>query len=512
MLRRTLRVGKRAAPRFADPPWDEDHPRWQELDRALPRDHVAREVVAALADFDPSELEASYSASGSPATNPVLMLCIALIEIRSGRSRPRHWYRDTLENDSLKWAGRGIRPSRSCWYAFHDRVGRFLEDWNRRLVEQALAENVTQGEAASLDGSAVEANASRHRLVNQTTLPHRQAELEAACAQDERKEPPATVPAWMARTPATRSAQKRRYERARKRLEELLAANQRQDPHARRDPKKIVVSTSDPEAALGRDKFQVFRPLYNTQLVRDASSPLILTYDVFAQPTDGGTLKPMLAKLADIAGLQLDKLLVDAGYVTASNLALAEKAGLTLYGPWRENDFSRARSEKQGTKPKLMGKDRFTWNPEEQVYVCPAGHSLTWIGQEKRVCVDGELNVMHRYRCHPRHCGECPLSAQCTTNPRRGRCVKRSEHETLVDAHRARMATEEAQQTYKLRKQTVELGFADLKEHRALRRFPRRGLVHARTHLGLTVLAHNLLTRRRHAAAQPPPAPQSLAA
>lgn len=55
------------------------------------------------------------------------------------------------------------------------------------------------------------------------------------------------------------------------------------------------------------------------------------------------------------------------------------------------------------------------------------------------------------------------------------------------------MATEEAKKLYKRRKQTVELGFADVKQHRGLRRFPRRGLLRARTHLGLAVLVHNLL-------------------
>lgn len=511
MLNRKLRVGKRAAPRFAAPPWNEDHPRWQELDQALPTDHVARQVVAALEDFDLAELRASYSASGSPATDPMLMLRIVLIELRRGRFRPAHWYQDTPENDALKWAGFGICPARSAWYAFHDRLGPFLEKWNRRVVEQSVTEKITAGSAASLDGSTVEANASRHRLVNQATLTRRQEQLSSACAVDERGELVTEVPSWMARTPLTRLAQQQRYERAQERLAQLQAANQRQDPHCRRDPQKIVVSASDPEAALGRDKFHVFRPLYNTQLVRDVGSSLILAYEVFAQPTDAGTLKPMLAKLAHIAELNLEKLLLDAGYVTASNLALAERAGLTLYGPWQENDYSRTRSEKPGAKPKLLAKDQFTWNSEEQAYVCPAGHRLTWIGQQKRLQADGEVNVMHSYRCNPRDCGACPLAARCTTNPQRGRSVKRSAHEALVEAHRARMATEEGKQIYKLRKQTVELGFADLKEHRALRRFPRRGLDHARTHLGLAILAHNLLVRYR-SAVQSKPVPLNSAA
>jgi hypothetical protein len=37
-----------------------------------------------------------------------------------------------------------------------------------------------------------------------------------------------------------------------------------------------------------------------------------------------------------------------------------------------------------------------------------------------------------------------------------GRSLRRSEHEELVEAHRARMATAEAKALYKLRSQTVE--------------------------------------------------------
>ncbi len=495
MLSRKRRLGKRVAPRFAVPPWNCDHPRWQELDETLPLDHVAREVVAALETFDTTELRECYSASGSPATDPLLMLRIVLIELRRGRSRPQHWYQDTRENDALKWAGFGICPSRTAWYDFYDRLGPLLEDWNRRLVEESLAAGVTSASQAALDGSTVEANASRHRLVNQATLSRRQAELAAVCATDARGETVSEVASWMARTPLTRTQQQQRYERAAARLQGLQATNQRQDRHRRREEKKIVVSTSDPEAALGRDKLHVFRPLYNLQLVRDVESSLMLTYEVFAQPTDAGTLKPMLAKLAAISGLHLRELLVDAGYVTASNLSLAERAGITLYGPWQENDYSRTKAEKPAAKPKLLAKDQFTWDAQEQAYLCPQGHRLAWIGQQKRVQADGEINVMHSYRCDPRACRACPLSKRCTTSPQRGRSVKRSEHESLVDAHRARMGTEEAKQIYKRRKQTVELGFADTKEHRNLRRFPRRGLDHARTQAGLVVFANNLLVR-----------------
>ncbi len=87
------------------------------------------------------------------------------------------------------------------------------------------------------------------------------------------------------------------------RLIELHAVNNRQDAKRRRKPEKIVVGTSDPEAALGRDKHNVFRLSYNVQLVRDLDSPLCLAYEVFAQPTDAGTLGPMLERVANWTGV-----------------------------------------------------------------------------------------------------------------------------------------------------------------------------------------------------------------
>lgn len=56
------------------------------------------------------------------------------------------------------------------------------------------------------------------------------------------------------------------------------------------------------------------------------------------------------------------------------------------------------------------------------------------------------------------------------------------------------MATVEAKALYRLRGQNVELVNADWKEHRKLRRFSGHGLMRVRCEVGLTVLAHNLLT------------------
>ena len=113
----------------------------------------------------------------------------------------------------------------------------------------------------------------------------------------------------MATTPEGRAGQRRSYRDALEVLEARIALNDRRPPSERRDPAKIVISPSEPEAVLGLDKLRVFRPLYNAQLAYDLDSELVLGYGVFALPTDIGTLGPMLATVHALTGTRLSAML-----------------------------------------------------------------------------------------------------------------------------------------------------------------------------------------------------------
>ena len=102
------------------------------------------------------------------------------------------------------------------------------------------------------------------------------------------------------------------------------------------------------------------------------------------------------------------------------------------------------------------------------------------------------------YRCPAEHCVTCPRREACTSSPKSGRSVSRLEHEDLVEELRARMETPEAKELYKLRRQTVELRYADLKQHRQLRRFNHYGPRRARAQIGAAVLAYNLLILQKN--------------
>jgi hypothetical protein len=263
-----------------------------------------------------TELYTSYAGRGKGPHRPDLLRAIVLFELRRGQRQPSQWFQDTQEHGALWWLGYGVQPSRSGWYALRNRTGPYLDRLNKHVLHQALDAGLTRVERGAFDGSAVAANASRRRLLNAERLQQRLHQLQVARHDDVQGDIPAEVPAWMAKTSHSRTAQYERYRQAQEHRAEWRAANPHYSPSERRAPDKLVVRTGAPEAALGVDTDHVCRPLYTIQTVRDVDAPWILGYDVFAHATAAGTLPPMLERIAPLTGRRLQEVWVDSGYVT----------------------------------------------------------------------------------------------------------------------------------------------------------------------------------------------------
>jgi transposase len=492
---------------FADPPWNDDDPVREEIGNRIPANHLVRHIDAAVNRLDLSALFASYRGRGSKPIPPNLMLKILLYQLACGKPSPAELFRDTRESEPVKWLGRGVQPARSVCYDFWDRVRRFVDDWDRQVLYVARAQRLLCGERVAQDGTTIAANASRHRMVKEETLVRRTNELEAAIAAD-KQSPSCNVPGWMAKTPDTRLLQRDRYRRAGEQMRQLQAENQQRRACKRQDPTKIVVSTSDPDAVASRDKFKVFRPLYNVQLLRDVDSPFVLAYQVYNRNHDSDRVMPLIERCQELTGTKPHTMLVDAGYVSIFDLAACELLGVTPYGPVSENDYSEANGRQPQTNNKTkLPKNRFCWMPQQYVYICPQGHRLEKI-QQGLVQRHGQRQLRTEvFRCATEICAACPRRPQCTPRSKSGRTITRIEREDLVEALRERMATAEGKKLYKLRGQTIEQPFADAKEHRGLRRFCRRGLRMAQSQIGALVLCHNLLAlhRRQNKTASPSP-------
>jgi len=345
--------------RFAETPWNEQSDEWQRLDARLPEDHLARRIDEACTMLDLSTLRESYAGVGKKGPPPEILVRIMLYEIQSRHPSPAHWARNVRENEPLRWLARGSQPSRSTLYAFRDRVEPWVDQWNESLVAAAVEQGMTPARRAAIDRSTFAANASPRKLANQERLDRRQQLLDDAIqgnlAEDEQ-------PRWMASTPSGQLRQQETYDRANEILQQRKAYNDQQRSSKRKPPDKVLVSMTDPDAALGRDKLGTFRPLSNVQLLRDLDSPRILAYDTFAATNDAGLIGPLLDRAAHAIGQKLKQALARI------HIRFGARSGGLPLG-WRGTVRPLARERLQPTEQEEKGKQPVHATPQERVYL-----------------------------------------------------------------------------------------------------------------------------------------------
>jgi transposase len=448
--------------RFAAPPWTNGSEPWLALDQRLPADHLARRIARAVERLNLDALFASYLGVGKKALPPDLLLKAVLYETHSKRPSPAQWAKDVRESEPLRWLLFGLEPSRARLYDFRDRLIPFWETWNAEVLQLAVEENLTPATRVALDGSSVAAHASRRQLLNEERLQKRREVIDETLQRRQEGGTVAEKPGWLAKSEAGLREQKQRYAHAAEVLHERQETNAQRRSCKRKPADKVLVSPSDPEAVLARDKLNVFRPLYTVQLLRDLDSPLIFSYGLFTQNNDNGMVEPMVERMVDQVGRKPQELFIDSGYVSLQHLEFCDLQDITPYGPCQENDFSKQNDKKaQHNQHTELPKSAFVWMAEEQAYECPEGHRMPFAKTQTQKRADHTV-TLSLYLCPPEHCQACPRQGVCTRTPQKGRTVSRMENEELLEALRERMQTEAAKKEYKLRSQTVELNYADL--------------------------------------------------
>ena len=286
-----------------------------------------------------------YRGVGKAAYDPMVLLKMVLYQLLLGRHSPAQWFADASRNRIMQWIGRGYVPSRRTWYAFRDRAGKFIERLHESLVRQAVLQGHAEATTGALDGSSMAACASRHRMVNGRTLRKRRAILRDILQSIDTPDP---SPGWVPPTEAGRNQLAARMDRALDVLAERLKQNEARPSGKRKDPDKITVSLSDPDAPLGLDKRKTYRPLYTIQKMVDPVSHLTLSYACEARTNDAGMLAIMIDRTQAIVAGRLEIVLADGSYCTILDVADSVKRGIELIAPVSESGTTRRSESRNG--------------------------------------------------------------------------------------------------------------------------------------------------------------------
>jgi len=432
------------------------------LEDQVPETHLLRLIEKHVSfAFVREKLKASYSDTGRPSIDPELLLRILLIGYLCGITSERKLVEELRMHLAWRWfTGLGFDQEIPHHSTFSkNRHGRFqesklFEELFEQIVLQCVEVGLVQGKHLSVDGSFVEANASK-----ESRIPREQLAEAAQVNQSVRQ---------------------------------YLVELEQQNPAEEAVHEQKLVSTTDPDSTYATKGGTPARLGYYDNYLVDNHSCVIVGVQATAARMSQETVaaQDMLTRFTQWQGREPESVAADTTYGNGEFLQWLADRSITPYMRTRDS-IHRKRSP-------FFGPERFTYEPEHDRYICPAGQPLNYGGQSHR-------NHSWTYIGTRKRCGPCELRQQCTSSAFRGLVI----HQNEPARQRARELanTPEFAKAQRQRKK-VEALFAELKNQIGLRRLRLRRLKFVREQFFLAAAAQNI--KRLVRFLSPPTAPQAL--
>ncbi len=182
----------------------------------------------------------------------------------------------------------------------------------------------------------------------------------------------------------------------------------------------------------------------------------------------------MSNKAREAIGHEKIQVTADRGYYSGEQLLECAQSGIIASVPKPLTP--------SGTKRGMFTKQDFTFDLENDLYVCPAGETLT--RGSHRSDRQGSVNFYRNLTA----CTSCRLKARCT--PLKHRRIRRWDHEDILDEVEHRLS--DNPDAMKVRRSTVEHPFGTLKAWMGHNHLLTRTRPEVAAEMSLHVLAYNL--------------------
>ena len=437
------------------------------LDEAVPNDHPVRAIAAVLdLSWVHSELAPYYSQLGRPSIDPVLMIRMLIVGYVFAIRSERSLCRDVQVNLAYRWfCGLSIEdkiPDHSAFSRARNERFRDSGIFRRvfeRVVEACIAAGLVGGEGFAVDASLIAADANKQRSISGKDW-------------DKNGAP----------------------EKASRAVQEYLATLDATAFGAASDVTPKFVSRSDPAAQwTGAQRGPAFFAYSDNYLI-DVKAGVIMDVEASRaiRQAEVGAEQTMIERTEQCFDIKPAWLAGDTAYGSGANLN------------WLVNDKDIAPHipviDKSKREDETFSREDFRFDKERNIYICPAGKTLTTTG---KLVNDGETLL---YLSRTRDCRSCLLKARCCPKTPFRR-IQRSLYEEARDVARALAKTEAFEQSRRKRKR-VEMLFAHLKRILRLGRLRLRGPCGAQFEFMLAAIAQNL-RRLAKFVVRPPPAAEA---
>ena len=395
------------------------------LGRLIEEDAPLRKISRVLRlDFVRQEVAGFYGRNGHESIDPVIIVKLMLLLFLDNVASERELMRVTAMRIDYRWfLGYDLTDAVPHHSVLSKARARWGVETFQRLFEQVVTQCV---EAGFVNASRIHLHRSlgdAHAAVK-TVRRFSAQEIAAACA------------------------------RTSQRLEEA---------------KESLRSPTDPQAEVVKQGAKPARPRYKTHRAVEDKSGVVTAVETTPGGVDEGSrMMALVEQHQQTTGQSATTVIGDCKYGIVENFIAAQKQGLTTH---LADMAARQRQSKSRNpqSPQFFAPEAFTYDPESDTYVCPAGQRLNRVRRDRSERV-------WKYIGRKSVCGACPLRQACTRSKKRGRTINRHEQQPLLDRGRAQARSEAGQADRKRRQYWMEGSFADAANNHGLKRSRWRGL------------------------------------
>ena len=445
----------------------------------IPENHLVRTVSDVVEQLDLSELLVRYTERGEEAYHPRMLLKILFYGVTTGVFSSRELQYKIHYDICFRWlCGVGDQPNFRTISDFRKNNLDLLPGTFRSIVEVAMKLGYVTLGHVSVDGSKMKANASKHKAMSRERMKQELERIEsefgealqAAQVADEKEGEVAPHPedelVYVTH----------RYEKIKAALAELEA---RKPGDGTAASKKDQINFTDSDSRIMDTKNQGVIQGYNPQIAVDSDNGFIVGVAMSNSPNDQKQLDAVLDSVQANTHRNPDKITADAGYFSAANIGSCQSRKIDAY-------IAATREGKQTGNS--FDKRDFTYQPENDVYICPAGKELTL--KQTQNAQNPEKTTKWVYVCQA--CPECPFQKECAKAKSGLRTITRSEDDPVREAMRTKVQSEQGKEIYRMRKEIVEPVWGQVKQVQGFRQFLLRGAEKVAGEFLLVAIGHNI--------------------
>jgi transposase len=439
------------------------------LDDYIAEDNPVRVIEAYIEKLDLAELGfkgVEPKDTGRPAYHPSTLLMIYIYGYLNRIHSSRRLEREAQRNVEVMWLTGRLTPDFKTIADFRKDNGKAIRNACQKFILLCRSLDLFSQSIITIDGSKFKAVNHRDKNFTRAKMKRRLEQIDKsldkymAKLEETDQVESVGIDLQTIKIKDKISALHEEMQRLKEIETEMLAAPDKQ------------VSLTDPDSRSMKTRGQGIVG-YNVQTAVDAEHHLIVAHEV----TNEGTDRRQLTNMSILSKEALDQddltIIADRGYFRSEEILASYEAGFRPLVPttYTSNNVAQGR----------FAKTDFIYIASDNEYLCPAGERLRYTG------ISTFDNKKH-YSYTSKECKSCHIKTQCTKGKERR--IRRWEHADVLDDMQARL--EQATESMKIRRQTVEHPFGTIKAWMGATHFLTRTLGRVSTEMSLHILAYNM--------------------